>query len=208
MNYNKYQQTEKDFVRYCNQNDITIDPEYTEDRYKKIYHDILVEALDEVPWYEVTDQDIIAILFGHPRYFAGRRRGFSQCFGMKMKRRDSKVCLNVIRRLGLVNFCSIYRNYDVIWEPQKDMNRKQEIRRTLHELAEKIIEMNESKPVRLQMYATRYHLSYSKEMAKEISKFNDAEAKEANSFHLTFHILRGIIHGMREELIRSGYWEE
>lgn len=127
---------------------------------------------------------------------------------MKMMRRDSKVCLNVIRRLGLVNFCSVYRNYDVIWEHQKDMNRKHEIRRTLHKLVEKIIEMNESNPGRLQMYATRYHLSYNKETENEINKFNDSESKETIFFHLRLHILRGIIRGMREELIRSGYYEE
>lgn len=64
MNYNKYKKQEKDFIRYCNQNDITIDSEYTDDRCEKIYNDILVEALDEVNCSEITDLDIIAILFG------------------------------------------------------------------------------------------------------------------------------------------------
>lgn len=205
MNYNKYIQSEKDFTRFCNKNDITKDPEYTDDKYEKNYNDILVEALDEEDCSKITDLDIIAILFGHPVYFAGIRHGFSQCFGMKMMRRDSKVCLNVIRRLGLVNFCSVYSSYDAIWEPQKGMNRKQETRRTIQKLAEKIIKMNESDPNRLQMYATRYHLPYNTEIVNEIDKYKESE--ETNFFHLKLHIVRGILNGMREELMRSGYWE-
>lgn len=202
MNYNKYQQTEKDFVRYCNMIDITAENEISDD-YDEDFVDNFMIAHDDDYYCGLP-------LIGMGFYVSSYNRGLRscKCFGMIMKRRDSKVCLNVIRRLGLVNFCSIYRNYDVIWEPQKDMNRKQEIRRTLHELAKKIIGMSESNPYRLQMYSSRYHLSYNNKMAKKISKLNDPEAKEASFFHLKLQIISGIISGMREELIRSGYWEE
>jgi len=215
MNYNKYIQSEKDYTRYCNQNDITVELECTDKRLEKIYDELLMMALDEEDESQITQLDIDNFRFLNPNAFQYPyynsiiwfgRYGLCKYFGITMKRRDAKLCAKAIRNLGMVKFCSIYRGYDAVWERNSTMSRKRATRQAMHDVAKRIIDMNESDVSRLQKYIKRYHLTYNSKISKELLKSKESE--ETDFFHLKLQILRGIIRGMREELIRSGYCEE
>ena len=61
--------------------------------------------------------------------------------------------------------------------------------------------MNESNDSILHRYIERYHLTFNSRISKELLKFKESE--KTNSFRLNFHILKGILSRMREELNRN-----
>ena len=163
MNYNKYIKGEKDFCRHFNMMDITAEDGNDCEDY---FDDSFTMEID-------CDYDYDIMLSYAGLYIFPYKRKLSSCrfFGMRMRRKDEKLCKKIIRRIGIKKFCSVYSDSNYLWERQ-DNGKYRKNRWLLYELAKNIKKLSHSNEKMLEKYCNRYRISMPKNWCPEEPSFS------------------------------------